>query len=377
MTKVTKNKPKKKLSEQAAPASKSIFDELEEMFYYGKDGSPDSQRIANKPQDALSKRMDSAVAKFPKEYKGMVRGTDNLIAPGIGPKTKDVYKMHGPKGQLPEDESISPELQALMQKYNIGVVDEADTKVKDATGVDWDTMFDDEPTSKGELAKPAASSKSAAPGPQTTSDLKKGTRADTARATANIAPNPAAMGMLSRINVPVDDIGVDNPDNAVVPHEPITPDHVPATISRAIAMTDPHAINPTWHAVSHLPGNMSRAILTLGKALFRAFTRTPTEDIVMIGNVGGQGPNTTREVNSVANWVRENGHEVDDASIDFENSIPGYSAEVKHYVANGIRFKIVRDQFGDYVYAWPEVDSLNRAAEIEAPAAPARSLPRR
>lgn len=276
---------------------------------------------------------------------------------------------------------IDPALAALMQKYGVGEVDEADnTKVKDATGLDWDNMFD-EPTSKGELAKPAAASnKPAASGPQTTSDLKRGTRADTTRATANIAPNAAAMDMLSRINVPVDDAGVDEPENAVVPHEPITPDHVPATISRAIAMTDPHAINPTWHAVAHLPGNMSRAILTLGKALFRAFTKTPTEEIVMIGNVGGQGPNSTREVNAVANWVREHGHEVDDANIDFDQTIPGYSAQVKHYVANSIRFKIVRDQFGDYIYAWPEHDSLNRVEQIgndEPARRPSRALPRR
>lgn len=342
----------------------SLFDELNEMFSYGKDKSPEGQRATNKPRDALSKRRDGAIKMDPAGYKGMMRGTDK-----VGDMlTKDIYKAGGPKGTLPEADGMDPRLAELMQKYGVSTVDEADeTKVKDPTAIDWDNIFD-EPTSKGELAKPSsASNKPAVSGPQTTSDLKIGSKADTARAMSNIRPDAAAMDMMSRINVPVDDDGIDEPENAVVPHNPITPDHVPATISRAIAMTDPHAINPTWHAVSHLPGNMSRAILTLGKALFRAFTKTPTEDIVMIGNVGGQGPNSTREVNSVANWVRQNGHEVDDAQIDFENSIPGYSAEVKHYVANGIRFKIVRDQFGDYIYAWPETDSLNKSAEIEAP----------
>lgn len=292
--------------------------------------------------------------------------------PAILPKKEPAAIVAPTSVAVQPKDGMDPALLDLMKKYGVGAVDEADdTKVKDA--VDWDNIFD-EPTSKGELAKPAGASKPAAPGPQTTSDLKKGTRADTARATANIAPNAAAMDMMSRINVPVDDHGIDEPENAVVPHERITPDHVPATISRAIAMTDPHAINPTWHAVAHLPGNMSRAILTLGKALFRAFTKTPTEEIVMIGNVGGQGPNSTREVNAVANWVREHGHEVDDANIDFDQTIPGYSAQVKHYVANGIRFKIVRDQFGDYIYAWPESDSLNKSAEIEAPKAPTRGL---
>ena len=142
-------------------------------------------------------------------------------------------------------------------------------------------------------------------------------------------------------------------------------------------MSDPHAVNPTWHAVSNLPGNMSRAILTLGKSLFRAFTRTPTEDIVMIGNVGGQGPNTTREVRSVAAWVEKHGVPVDDATVDFNRSIPGYTADVKHYVVGGVRFKLVRDQFGDYIYAWPESDSIGGAPQITTGNRPSRSLSRR
>lgn len=307
-----------------------------------------------------------------KTAKSMFDALNEMVAPISAPPKKDqpIGREESPAERFKRmmADPAHAELMALCKKYGVGAdLGEADeTKVKDPTDLDWDSMFDDEPVSKGELTRPAASKAPAASGPMTTSDLKKGSRADTARAVSNIAPNAAAADMMSRINVPVDDHGVDEPENAVVPHEPITPDHVPATISRAIAMTDPHAINPTWHAVAHLPGNMSRAILTLGKALFRSFTRTPTEDIVMIGNVGGQGPNSTREVNSVANWVREHGHEVDDANIDFGQTIPGYSAHVKHYVANGIRFKIVRDQFGDYIYAWPETDSLDRAAEIGA-----------
>lgn len=366
-------KTKKNLTEHTVPYSPgqdidwdNIFNELDEMLLYGKDKSPSGQRAANRPQDALAKRgaVKNPVIQDPYGYKGMVKGTTTVTGAKTGQKAKDFYKMHGPKGVLPEGD-MDPELLDLMNRYGVNEMDEADTKTKDTTGLDWDTMFD-EPTSKGDLA-PSSASSGSVPGPQSTADLKKGSRADTARATANITPSDAMRDMISRINVPIDDVGVDEPTQDLVPYENITPDHVPATISRAIAMSDPHAINPTWHAVSHLPGNMSRAILTLGKALFRSFTKTPTEDIVMIGNVGGQGPNSTREVNGVANWVRKNGHEVDDANIDFGQTIPGYSAQVKHYTANGIRFKIVKDQFGDYIYAWPEHDSLNQIAQINGP----------
>jgi hypothetical protein len=87
-------------------------------------------------------------------------------------------------------------------------------------------------------------------------------------------------------------------------------------------------------------------------------TSTPTEEIQMIANLGGQGPNTTREVNSVANWIREHGDDQGPGNIDFATSIPGYNAEIHNYVAAGIHWLLVRDEFGQYIYSWPEQDSL-------------------
>lgn len=250
------------------------------------------------------------------------------------------------------------------------------TDFKDPTEIKWDDIFDD-PTSKGEISNAASAADDAAG--VSVPRMEPTSAADTARATAGMTPTDAMRDVMSRINVPADDMdddGSDEVDNLPVPAE-ITPEHLPAIISREIAMSDPHAVNPTWHAVSNLPGNMSRAILTLGKSLFRAFTRTPTEDIVMIGNVGGQGPNTTREVRSVAAWVEKHGVPVDDATVDFNRSIPGYTADVKHYVVGGVRFKLVRDQFGDYIYAWPESDSIGGAPQITTGNRPSRSLSRR
>lgn len=372
-------KTKKKISEHTVPYSPgenvdwdNVFNEIDEVVSYDDTRTDRQKARAAQGHDELARREKVLP---PGHLSNRVMGSEYKHKDD--PRYQGMYKIKGPKGVLPEAE-MDPELANLMKKYGVSEVDEADTKTKDTTGMDWDTMFD-EPTSKGDLA-PASSSSSNVPGPQSTADLKRGSRADTARATGNITPTDDMRDMMSRINVPMDDAGVDEPTQDVVPYENITPDHVPATISRAIAMSDPHAINPTWHAVANLPGNMSRAILTLGKALFRAFTKTPTEEIVMIGNVGGQGPNSTREVNGVADWVRRNGQEVDDANIDFGQTIPGYSAQVKHYVANGIRFKIVKDQFGDYIYAWPEHDSLNRVEQIgndEPAQRPSRALPRR
>lgn len=251
-------------------------------------------------------------------------------------------------------------------------ITEANTKVKDKADLDWDTMFD-EPVSKGELSTAAGSSKVSGKSQNPTPKLKVGSAADTRSKTAKITPTDAMRDMMSRINVPIDDIGSDEPTQDVVPHEPITPENLPAVITKEISITDPNTVTPTWHTVANLPGNMSRGILTLGKALFSSFTKTPTKDIVMIGNVGGQGPNSTREIRSVSKWVVDNGRAVDDASIDFDQTIPGYEAQTKHYTAGGVRFMLVKDQFGEYIYAWPEADSHGGVQQISSP--PANKAP--
>jgi hypothetical protein len=110
---------------------------------------------------------------------------------------------------------------------------------------------------------------------------------------------------------------------------------------------------------------MQRAIRALGKQLFSSMTRTPTNDIWMVANLGGQGPNTSQEVNSVANWLRRHGEDVSTGNIDFDTSIPGYNADVKQYSAGGIRWLMVRDEFGNYIYSWPENDSIDAGNRAE------------
>lgn len=212
---------------------------------------------------------------------------------------------------------------------------------------------------KGGSGSPSAASGKADRVP----DMPRASADKTARATANMTPTDAMRDMMSRMAVPDDD---DLDDDDVVP-EPVRPDNVPAVIRREIANTDPNAINPEWHVVANLPGNMQRAIRQLGKALFGAFTRTPTQDITMIGNVAGQGPNSSRDVRGVINWIGNNGRRVDTAGIDFDRTIPGYRADITQHTVGGVRFMVVRDQFGEYVYAWPESDSLDSQEGLPAP----------
>lgn len=194
-------------------------------------------------------------------------------------------------------------------------------------------------------------------------ERKKATAAQTAQATAGIH-HPGMADMLSRMrNIdiePEDDwagFPDEEPETAVDVH--VTTANLPAVAGQSL--TAAGVQNPSFHKVSNLPGNMNRAIKSLGKQLFRTLTRTPTEDVYVVANVAGQGPNSTQEVNSVANWVRTHGEEHSSGDIDFDTTIPGYRAEIKQYSAGGIRWLLVRDEFGQYIYSWPEADSIQHA----------------
>lgn len=200
----------------------------------------------------------------------------------------------------------------------------------------------------------------------------------TQRATSGITPSDRMRDLLGRmrdIEADADDPGYPDPE----PPEDLPSTRVNTVNLPAVAGARLQAAGvqePDFHKVSNLPGNMNRAIRTLGRALFSSLTRTPTDDVHMVGNLNGQGPNTRAEVNAVASWVRDTGERVTDGEIDFDTTIPGYQADIQQWTASGIRWLLVRDEFGDYVYSWPETDSITPAAAARL-AAPERDQPRR
>jgi hypothetical protein len=188
---------------------------------------------------------------------------------------------------------------------------------------------------------------------------KKSSQADTLRKTSGIH-NPRMGDLLSRmrdIEHDDDDWGFPEPEVGTDLTTDVNTENLPSVAGGQLQAAG--VSNPDWHKVANLPGNMQRAIRALGKQLFSSMTRTPTNDIWMVANLGGQGPNTSQEVNSVANWLRRQGEDVSTGNIDFDTSIPGYNADIKQYSAGGIRWLMVRDEFGNYIYSWPENDSIN------------------
>lgn len=233
------------------------------------------------------------------------------------------------------------------------------TKSKDADWSDLDDLF--KPKADQPLTKVEPDSNREPEEPRNTDPRSRtASQSDTLRATRNIQPTDRMRDLLSRMR----DIEADD-DEEYPDREPgtdlaqrVNVDNLPAVAGsnlRAAGQQD-----PDFHKVANLPGNMSRAIRALGKQLFRSFTRTDTDNIWMVGNLGGQGPNSRQEVNAVASWVRDNGRDMGTGDINFDTSIPGYQADIQQYSAGGIRWLLVRDEFGDYIYSWPEQDSIQQ-----------------
>lgn len=244
------------------------------------------------------------------------------------------------------------------------------TKTKDE--IDWDTIFD-EPVSKGELepTKPAATG--TGPKAQKAPPLRQATAAGTKSAMRGVTMSPDAAQKLSSLNIPDDALAAE-PDIEVpgyhavdVPGEvrPVTADNLPSVIRTEIArinreVGEPEGINPEWHQVKNLPGYMSKPIRVLGRAVFKPYTNTPIEDISVVANLGGQGPNTNREVDGVAAWLATNATEIDRTTMDFDATMPGYEAHTILYEISGMRFLIVIDFAGKYIYGWPDQDSVKQ-----------------
>ena len=242
----------------------------------------------------------------------------------------------------------------------------------------FDNLFGDQPDQP--LANRPAEPGADEPGAQAPENDPRSNRATQSRTqqAAGGIHHPGMRDMLSRlrdIEGDPDDPGYPVPDQEAenqIAHRVDTA-NLPAIAGQAL--TAGGVQNPEFHQVANLPGNMNRAIRTLGRHLFSSMTRTPTDRIWMVANLGGQGPNTPQEVNAVAGWLRDNGDDLGDGNIDFEQSMPGYQADIHQYSAAGIRWLLVHDQFGHYIYSWPESESQdNRNAPELGHARPHRSL---
>ena len=163
-------------------------------------------------------------------------------------------------------------------------------------------------------------------------NIKQASTARTKEATSRIKPTRAMLDMMDKLlDIELD---ADLPsyeascqtilqpvqvpeDEEYAGVEPRPPELVPALLVKTttLATTAEHALRtagylvPDFHQVAALPGNIKDQIRQLGRSLFKTLTVTPTNKIFVVANLGDMGPNTDREVQSVADWVRTHGED--------------------------------------------------------------------
>jgi len=185
--------------------------------------------------------------------------------------------------------------------------------------------------------------------------LPAASRDSTQNALRGMTPSDTMRNFMNRINP---DAGAAEPDLPDTPTDALTirtASDVPAVISSAMQAAGTQT--PEWHNVNNLPGFGDRNVRGMGRQVFSMFTSTPLELIQTVANVEGQGPNTDAEIRAVAGWLRDNAEDLGTVDVSHGMAIPGYKPDVKEYRANGIRFHLVRDPMGQYIYAYPDADA--------------------
>lgn len=201
-------------------------------------------------------------------------------------------------------------------------------------------------------------------------ELRRASAASTKAKTANLHASDTMRDYLNRIDFPqgdeIDDAeaarraGYDTGDQPETPTQELVRAHdVPAVIGQAMRTTGYQ--DPEWHTINHLPGYMQTAIRGMGRQFFSMFTNTDLEEIITIANIQGQGPNTDAELNAVMGWLRDNAEDLGEVEVSHGRAIPGYAPRVKEYSTEGIRFHVVQDPMGKYIYAYPEQDAVKRS----------------
>ena len=219
---------------------------------------------------------------------------------------------------------------------------------------DMDTMFNPKPDQP--LATAVGSDDEEEIGSDEPSmTLPSAGRDATRQKTANIKPDDEMRSWMNRINPTA---GAGEPERPETPQNELvvrTASDVPAVITNAIQASGMQS--PEWHGVQDLPGFQEANIRGMGRQIFGMFTSTPVEQIQTIANVKGQGPNTDAEMRAVAGWLRDNAEDLGQVDLSHGMAIPGYKPDVKEYSANGVRFHVVRDPMGQYIYAYPDKDA--------------------
>jgi hypothetical protein len=269
------------------------------------------------------------------------------------------------------------------------------TKTKTAdTTTDWASIFQDMQQQGLDRQQnvPAPAPKPQAEEPrqqkQASSGLRQASADRTRERVGNVAVSPEMADKFSSMDMSGEDTISDDQAriNAQTPGQ-VDPDlrlpnpnkteqsTMPALISKALAKTG--GIDPEWHAVKHLPGYLQSGIRSIGRAVFAPFTKTPIEEIQVLANVNGSGPNDQEELDAVLGFLARSGARATEMEMEFHDKIPDYRTQLRVYTALGHTFVTVKDFAGKYIYSWKTAEGdLEKLRVQDQPERPALGVDR-
>jgi hypothetical protein len=141
------------------------------------------------------------------------------------------------------------------------------------------------------------------------------------------------------------------PKPTEIPTLPARTADLPSLISKDIGMTR----GPKWMKVGDLPGYHQDQIRAIGRSVFGHFTKEQLANVHVLANLHGTNhPHSDMDLNTIGGWIKKNAETLPPQEMDFEKSIPGYKVNVQHHRSKNVRFMTAQDDFGKYIYAWPE-----------------------
>ena len=112
--------------------------------------------------------------------------------------------------------------------------------------------------------------------------------------------------------------------------------------------------NIEWTNLTQLPGYAKQMIRNMGRQVFHAFGEMADEDIDTVSSM----TNDQEELDAGAGMVKNYGSPVvEEAEIDFGDTMPGYKPTISIWELAGQYYKFVKDDHGDYIYSWEHKDT--------------------
>lgn len=156
-----------------------------------------------------------------------------------------------------------------------------------------------------------------------------------------------------------DDIEDEEDDEEESEYEDQSAESAEVAVYQAAGSLMANADDLEWYPANQLPGMRDEMIDFMGKKIFQNYTSAPISNIYAASTLS----NPENDVARIYSGLQKKGREIMDLTYDFEQVMPGYSADAKIYSFKGLEFLLVKDFAGHYIYAWDKKTSLLTNAE--------------